>query len=58
MELIVNRSVLNLIGVLVALIVAWTLLRAVLRLTRRIFTLGCMLLVIGGAVLTLYWWLA
>ncbi len=57
MELIVNHSILNLIGALVALIIAWMLLRAVLRLTRRIFTLGCTVLVIGGAILTIYWWL-
>ncbi len=37
--------------VLVVLVVAWTVLRAVLRLTMRVFSLGCAALLILGAVL-------
>jgi hypothetical protein len=37
--------------VLVVLVVGWTILRTVLRLTARVFTLGCVGLVVLAAVL-------
>ncbi len=37
--------------VLVALVVGWTILKAVLRLTTRVFSLGCLgLLVLAGVL--------
>jgi hypothetical protein len=37
--------------ILVVLVVGWTILRAVLRLTARVFTLGCVgLLVLAGVL--------
>jgi hypothetical protein len=37
--------------VIVALVVGWTILKTVLRLTMRVFTLGCVGLLVLGAIL-------
>jgi|Deesub1362A_J573_1020465.scaffolds.fasta_scaffold00577_25 hypothetical protein len=43
-----------LVALLSAALIAWLMIRSILRLTRRIFTLGCLgLLLVGGGVLFL-----
>lgn len=46
-------SMLDLIVALVILAAAWTVLRAVLKFTMRIFSCGCAALVVVGGVLVL-----
>jgi hypothetical protein len=38
-------------GVLVVLVVGWTILKAVFKLTTQVFTLGCVGLVVLGAIM-------
>lgn len=37
---------------LVVLVVGWTIVKTVLRLTMRVFTLGCVGLIVLGAIVT------
>lgn len=43
--------------VLAVLVIGWTILKAVLRLTMRVFTLGCLGLIVLGGVLAAVNWL-
>jgi hypothetical protein len=51
LESLLSGDLVTIAIVLVVLVVAWGLLRAVLRLTARVFTLGCVGLVVLGLVL-------
>jgi hypothetical protein len=42
--------------VLAVLVIGWTLLKAALRLTMRVFTIGCLGLLVVGAVLAALGW--
>lgn len=46
-----NDSLIQIVLLILALVVAWVLLRFVLRLAARIFTLGCIAIVIIGLAL-------
>lgn len=46
-----NNSLIQIVLLILVLVVAWVLLRFVLRLASRIFTLGCLVIVIIGVAL-------
>ena len=41
----------NLLGIILAVGVGWTILRFLLKLARKVFQLGCLAIVIIGAIL-------
>jgi hypothetical protein len=53
-QLPVGENWTNILTVIVILVVAWLILRFVLRLAQRVFAMGCFLIVVLGAALLLF----
>lgn len=45
-----NQALLQAVLILLALAVVWVVLRVVLKLTARLFTIGCLVLLVLGAL--------
>lgn len=58
MNLLEGQPLLNIVFAVVAIILGWVLLRAVLRLTLRFFAVGCLVISAVALVAGLVSWLA
>jgi hypothetical protein len=49
----IGSDVVNLFGIILAIGVAWIVLRFILRLAQRVFQIGCLAIIVIGGILIL-----